>query len=491
MGKMRIFYFLLFIINIFFSKEDIISFKIESFQSKVESSDSNILNKLYDSHLSTITNVGSNLYPLKTFISNQNHYFYISKHCYVEKSYFQDYKTNFNYNRFKSDSFYNTSAFNISFSLSGRACFAQETFQLFKFNKMEMTNARLNFILEEDTNEKIPNCLHLGLLENKNQDSSFREYNLITQLRQKSYIKDSCWTIIFNKPNNFDNNNLLVKADELLNLNGNLYIGGYPHNFDKGNFYESQFVKTYTTFVNNIMKWELQFSKVFYKFNNKEIKIFADNTIALDPSSYLTFVPDDYMVSLDSNFFRQFLADGICAYESIDNYDAISCTKSEKFSINEIKKFPPLFFEHINLQYTFELTYKDLFIEKDGKYYLLMISDPQFQKDRWVLGNTFMRKYQFVFNLESKEIGFYNPNLEKKNNDKENPKDSSKVVLYIILAVALVIILIGIGIFIKMKFYPSKKKKQRANELDDDFEYESQKNNGANNPLFNESINQN
>ena len=66
-----------------------------------------------------------------------------------------------------------------------------------------MTNARLNFILEEDTNENIPNCLHLGLLENKNQDSSFREYNLITQLRQKSYIKDSCWTIIFNKPNNF------------------------------------------------------------------------------------------------------------------------------------------------------------------------------------------------------------------------------------------------------------------------------------------------
>ena len=166
MGKMRIFYFLLFIINIFFSKEDIISFKIESFQSKVESSDSNILNKLYDSHLSTITNVGSNLYPLKTFISNQNHYFYISKHCYVEKSYFQDYKTNFNYNRFKSDSFYNTSAFNISFSLSGCACFAQETFQLFKFNKMEMTNARLNFILEEDTNENIPNCLHFGLLEN-------------------------------------------------------------------------------------------------------------------------------------------------------------------------------------------------------------------------------------------------------------------------------------------------------------------------------------
>ena len=491
MGRIRNFYFLLLLINLFLSKDDIISFKIESFQNVGESSASDILNKLYDSHLTTITNIGSNLYPLKTFISNQNHYLYISKDCHIDRAYFPNYKTHFNYNRLKSDSFFNTSAFDITFSQSGKACTAQETFQLFKFNKMEMTNAKLNFILREDTDENIPNCLQLGLLENKNQESSFREYNLITQLKQKSYIKESCWTIIFNKPNNFDNDNLLVKASELLNLNGNLYIGEYPHNFDKDNFYESQFVKTYTTFINNMMKWELKFNKVFYKFNNKEIKILADNTIGLNPSSYLTVVPDDYMISLDNNFFRQFIADKICSYESIDGYDAISCTKSEKFSINEIKKFPPIFFEHINFEYTFELTYKDLFIEKEDKYYLLMISDPQFQKNQWILGNTFMRKYQFVFNLESKEIGFYNPNFEKKKGGKETPKDSSKLVLYIVLAVALVIIIVGIGIFIKMKFYPSGKKKKRANELDDDFEYESQKNNDGNNPLFNENINQN
>ena len=311
MGRIRNFYFLLLLINLFLSKDDIISFKIESFQNVGESSASDILNKLYDSHLTTITNIGSNLYPLKTFISNQNHYLYISKDCHIDRAYFPNYKTHFNYNRLKSDSFFNTSAFDITFSQSGKACTAQETFQLFKFNKMEMTNAKLNFILREDTDENIPNCLQLGLLENKNQESSFREYNLITQLKQKSYIKESCWTIIFNKPNNFDNDNLLVKASELLNLNGNLYIGEYPHNFDKDNFYESQFVKTYTTFINNMMKWELKFNKVFYKFNNKEIKILADNTIGLNPSSYLTVVPDDYMISLDNNFFRQFIADKI------------------------------------------------------------------------------------------------------------------------------------------------------------------------------------
>ena len=492
MEKIRIFFIFLFLINLYLSKDDIISFKIETFQSQIENSESNILNKLYNSHLTTTTKVGSNLYPLKTFISNDNHYFYISSNCYIDKSTFSDYKTNFNYDRFNSRSFQNTSEFDLSFSTSSNACTAQESFQLFKVNKMEVTNAKLNFILNSDTDENTPNCLYLGLLENKNPESFFKEYNIITQLKQKSYIKENCWSIIFNKHINYDNDNLLVKADELLNLKGDLYIGDYPHNFDKDNYYESQFIKDYVSLSSNLFKWESKFNKVFYKYNNKEIKILADNNIAFNPSSFLTFVPENYMTSLTDNFFKQFFENGICGYETVEDYDAISCKKSEQFSIEEIKKFPPLFFEHVNLEYTFELSYKDLFIEYNDKYYLLMISDPQYYKDDWILGNTFMRKYQFVFNLESKEIGFYNPNFEEKNNPKEGTKDSSKLILYIALAVALVIIIIGIGIFIKIKFYPSGKKKKRANELDDDFEYESHKNKtDNNNQLFNESINQN
>ena len=34
----------------------------------------------------------------------------------------------------------------------------------------------LNFILNEDTNENVPNCLHLGLLEIKNQESPYHKY---------------------------------------------------------------------------------------------------------------------------------------------------------------------------------------------------------------------------------------------------------------------------------------------------------------------------
>ena len=43
----------------------------------------------------------------------------------------------------------------------------------------------------------------------------------------------------------------------------------------------------------------------------------------------------------------------------------------EKYKDN-IKYFPPLVFEHNELNYIFELNYKDLFIGKDDKYTLLV-----------------------------------------------------------------------------------------------------------------------
>jgi hypothetical protein len=499
MKNFIIFYLLVILLNLILPIDDIISFKIESFQYNGEHTNSQIINQLYDSNLVTTVKIGSYSYPLKTFVDAKNHYFFISSKCNIEKSHFSEYKTNFNYNRYRSNTFKNTSSFNLSFSQSSHACTANEEFEFYKMNRKEVSKESINFILVEDTSEDIPNCLHIGLLENKNKESSFSEYNLITQLKQKNSIKENCWSIIFNIPVNYNNDYLLVNADELLKLNGNLYIGDYPHIFDSKNYFESQLVKTYTKFEYNMMRWELNFNKIYYKYNNKEIKILANNNdISLDPSKYFIIVPEYYYDSIKENYFQKYLDNDICHFEDINEYTTFYCKKSDKFSINEIKQFPSLYFEHVDLEYTFELSFKDLFIEKDGNYYVLFISDTTYDKDQWVLGNIFMRKYQFVFNLESKEIGFYNPNLEKKQknneNDEGNPKDSSKIWLIVLLIIAVIIIIVGVVNFIKMKFYNSSLKKKRANELDDDFDYISHKNKDNNNykdnQLFNESINQ-
>ena len=478
MGKILFFYFLIYFENLIIAKDNIILFKIDSFQYKGDNSDPSILEQLLNTNIITTMKIGSNSYPLKAFISSQNNYFYISTKCNIQKSFFPEYKSNFNYNRYKSYSFSNTSSFDLSFSQTYHACTALEDFEVLNFKNMETTKERLKFILTEDTNEDIPNCLNIGLLESKNKDSTFREYNLITQLKHKGHIKESCWSIIFNKPIKFNNNNLLVDPSELLNLSGNLIIGDYLHNYDTSTFYESQMKKTYTTYEANIMKWELKFNKIFYKYNDKEIKIIADNVILLDISNYFIVAPEYYFKSITENYFQTYYDKNICKYEYLEEYLTFYCEKSKGFSIDEIKKFPSIFFEHIELEYTFELSFKDLFIENNGKYWLLLVTD-NYRTDIWILGNIFLKKYQFTFNLESKEIGYYNPNLEKKENNKE--KDSSKIILYILLILALLVIIGFIAYFVKIKLYPKVLKKKRANELDDDFDYVSQKNNDSNN----------
>jgi hypothetical protein len=341
-----------------------------------------------------------------------------------------------------------------------------------------------DFILNKDTDEEEINCLQIGLLEDQYKGTSFKGINLITQLKQKNYIKEYCWTMEFNIAKKYNNDYLLKDPEELINLKGNLIIGEFPHNYDSKNFYKSQYVKTYSEFSDAIMKWELKFKKVYYKQSDKNDIIISDINAELDPSKYLIFAPKEYFDSITTNYFQKYIDKNICFISGIEEFYILYCEKSDKFNINEIKTFPSIFLDHIDLQYTFELSYKELFIEKDNNYWFLIVSD-QYRNTGWKFGNIFMSKYQLIFNLDSKEIGFYNPKLSELPNESQNNNSKSSgsgyFVLSIILIIVLCLILIGVGIFIKMKFYPNVSKKKRANELDDDYEYVSDKNTKNNN----------
>ena len=68
------------------------------------------------------------------------------------------------------------------------------------------------------------------------------------------------------------------------------------------------------------------------------------------------------------------------------------------------------------MNYTFELTYKELFIELNGNYYFLVTENSD---ETWSIGYPLLKKYQFVFNQDSRTVGFYNPNLPKDKGDDE------------------------------------------------------------------------
>ena len=491
---MKEFIFIIFIYLVHYISSSPIVIPLESFQSKLEKNSEfqTFIDELLNTNIVSTIKIGSQSYPLKTFY-NIDQYFHISSICHIEESSSFNYKENFNYDRHKSDSFSNTSPFNLNFGSSSHACTATESFELNYLEKNKIKLEKINFILNEDTNEDKPNCLQIGLLENQYKQSSFIGMNLITQLKKNNYIKEYCWSMKFNIATKYNNDYLLNDPDELLNLKGNIIIGEYPHDYDSENYFKSQYLKTYSSFSENIVKWEFKFKKIYYMKDNKE-EIIDDQNVNLDPSNYVILAPKLYLDSIVEYYFQKYIDDEICFYSYLNEYISIYCNKSDKFSINELKKFPSIYFEHTELNYTFELSFKDLFIEKNNNYWFLIASDSLFYTSGWKFGNIFMRKYQLIFNIDTKEIGFYNPKLSKNpnyNTNNPNPNNgSSNTILSIIIIIALCIILIGIGIFIKMKFFKNISKKKRANELDDDYEYISDKNIKKNNSDNNNTDNQ-
>ena len=90
-----------------------------------------------------------------------------------------------------------------------------------------------------------------------------------------------------------------------------------------------------------------------------------------------------------------------------------------------------------------------------------------------------MKKYNFIFRIDQKSIGFIPQINKEEKSDKEKKqeiidnKNKFQIIWIIILSVLLVGIILGILVG---KIIWDNKRKKRANELvDEDYEYESKK----------------
>ena len=129
-----------------------------------------------------------------------------------------------------------------------------------------------------------------------------------------------------------------------------------------------------------------------------------------------------------------------------NKYNYFVCNKDFK-----IKNFGSLFFYHKDFEYTFEISYKDLFIENNNEFYSLLFFS-QIQLDRWSLGKPFFKKYQIIFEPDRKLIGFY---VNKSN------FSWSWIIVYLL---GIIIIVLSIYMIYKYKKIPHRIK---AKELDD------------------------
>ena len=325
---------------------------------------------------------------------------------------------------------------------------------------------------DENEPDFSPKCGYMGLLpQGMNTGLNDAKLNFIQQLKNKRIINNYNWYIRYNK-----------------DKTGELVIGAAPHEVRPENYLEEDLYTTHARLINDLFYWEIDFSSIelFDEGANKRYKTDGKSGVLYINSSFI-HSPKSFYDDITSIFFKPYFDNNRCQLLRINKYESsyqvIYCHQ-RNFTDNDLKKFPILLFQSNELNYIFNLDYNDLFIKTRNVYIFKIINGGD---STWKLGKTFMEKYQFVFNYDSKTLGFYhkfipennegdiiinpnyNPNNQNDGNDKlppskrkelrdkeRNMNEKKSNAWKIVLIILLVITVVLIGFYFVRKYGFSK-----------------------------------
>ena len=313
--------------------------------------------------------------------------------------------------------------------------YMQDIFTFKNTNNSEIAINNFSFILSNNLIGKGYSTIVLNYY-NPSDDYNI---NFLKQLKEKKVISNYTWNLKY-----LDNNN------------GIITFGSFPHMYNNL-FLKENLRVTSTSFNENNLDWNIFFDKIIFN-NNKEQIIFKGSTICeLNLERDLIKAPFEYKFIFIKYIFNQ----SKCEEVNVSTNIFYICDKKTK-----IYKLPSIQFKSRDLNFTFEMTYKDLFKEINGKLFFLIyfnkLDKNQFKF--WILGKPFIKKYQFIFEQEKRLVGFYQI--------IENPISYFKLQVTLICILSSIIIILWILVF---RFFKYKIRKKRINEIDDIYDYSSYK----------------
>ena len=333
---------------------------------------------------------------------------------------------------------------------------------LFYFNENYQIKNNIDFLLGIET-DKINAGGKIGLNIQDIDTKQYENYNFINILKRKGLIKDYYFSIKYK-----DNNS------------GNLTIGDLPHNYDDS-YNSKNFKDMYISMFTDVLTWNINLDSVYVADDelseNKKIvgeKIYGYFKLELG----IILGTERYRQNLLSEFMSEKINEGLCFEETSTFYISYYC----KPEVN-LSKIRNLYIYVKDLDYTFEFNYKDLFYKSpDGNNFFLIYFNLEDESEEssgffWTFGEPLFKKYNLIFNQDIKRIGLYKNQINYiSGNDDTNSEVKSfweRNKWYIILITILFVVCGGLTlmIFLYMKVLP--KRKMKANELDDDFEYSS------------------
>jgi hypothetical protein len=147
------------------------------------------------------------------------------------------------------------------------------------------------------------------------------------------------------------------------------------------------------------------------------------------------------------------------------NFFYIKCKKNI-----DLKKFPNLSFLSYDLKMYFNFTYQDLFkLNEDFYYFLIVFRILDDNNSFWELGEIFFRKYNLLFDLDKKIIGFPIIKSNYKKNEI-NKKEKSRIYKSFIIFLNFILICIIIFLILFILLLIKKKKiKNRIKEINNNY----------------------
>ena len=269
----------------------------------------------------------------------------------------------------------------------------------------------INFFWQEHKEEINHFAGYMGFsYPNKN----YENINFIKGLKDKALISNTVWSVYF------------PDIDEDTCKKGNIVIGELPHVYQPLLFKKEQYVKMKIPEMYNNdteIAWKLNIDsmsilKRYYEnTDKKEIGLSCEyiKSLSLEFGSYMMYAPKKLFEQLKELYFDKLFDNGICDYKKIktdEDKKIIVYCKKDLFEVKDQMEFPSIFIDIQSLGGTFELSYKDVFMTKNDKVFLMIAFSSKQIVDNFKLGQIFLYKYQFTFDYDNREIGVYRNNID-------------------------------------------------------------------------------
>ena len=319
----------------------------------------------------------------------------------MNKYSFKVYRSSYNFD--KSNTYKEIESFVYSFDEVKNALLCEDIFYFTDENN-EIFSSMFKFINIENNN----NYSFIGL-----QLPDVISENLLTfvkEMKKNEIIDKYIFYIVYNE-----------EETKIEDPNGIIFFGDYPHNtkifenkYKIDNFYEIK-----ASSRKKLAYWDILFDEIYFNESqyNKKYNNIRHKQVELAGNMQLSIGTDEYHEFIQKNFFGEYIKLKICEQQAILNFTDYIYYKCRICNEFDITKFPTLYFQLKDINFNFSLTYNDLFFVHDDFFYFGILFDTYFKlkfEPRWILGSAIFKKYLFVFNQDSKTIGFYN-NIQTRN----------------------------------------------------------------------------